>query len=271
MGKCEMIKKTSLGIFMITCLISLAVLFMPEFASAHRPLTTQTAYPVNIHKVKLESGLRYNNFPHGNESYNIDIELNYGVVNNLDIGIEIPFVFWRPEQGEQFNTPGDMILKSRLLFLKGREGNPISLTIQPFFKLPTPENNQEKLKSGPGFSTGETDFGFLFIAERDLSPLTKALMNIGYVFINRPPLGTNYQNIFIFKLAMEYKQKNNLEVVWELTGSTNENPDKDDIFTVLLGVRRPLRDNMSVDFGYSTGLSDVGPDSVLTMGVTKDF
>lgn len=271
MGKCEMIKKTGPGIFMITCLITLAVLFMPEFASAHRPLTTQTAYPVNIHKVKLESGLRYNNFPDGDESYNVDIELNYGVVNNLDIGIEIPYVFWRPAQGEQFNTPGDMILKSRLLFLKGREGNPISLTIQPFFKLPTPENKPAKLQSDPGFSTGETDFGFLFIAERELSPLTKALMNIGYVFINRPPFKTTYQNIFIFKLAMEYKQKNNLEIVWELTGSTNENPDKDDIFTVLFGVRRPLRDNMSVDLGYSTGLSDVGPDSVLTMGVTKGF
>ena len=189
-----MIKNNVLSMLITTCLISLAVLFMPEFASAHRPLTTQTAYPVNIHKVKLESGLRYNNFPDGDESYNVDIELNYGVVNNLDIGIEVPFVFWRPAKGEQFNTSGDMILKSRLLFLKGREGNPISLTVQPFFKLPTPENNQEKLKSGPGFSTGETDFGFLFIAERELSPLTKALMNIGYVFINRPPFKTNYQN-----------------------------------------------------------------------------
>ncbi|MBI5193347.1 MAG: hypothetical protein HZA08_07915 [Nitrospirae bacterium] len=266
-----MIKKSGLGIFMITCLTSLTVLLIPEFASAHRPLTTQTAYPVDIHRVRLESGLRYNNFPDGNESYDVDIELNYGVVNNLDIGIEVPFVFWRPEQGEQFNTSGDMILKSRLLFLKGREGNPITLTIQPFFKLPTPENKLSKLQSGPGFSTGETDFGFLFIAERELSSLTKALMNIGYVFINRPDFGTNYQNIFIFKLAMENKLDNNLEVVGELTGATNENRNKDDIFTVMIGARKQIRNGISVDAGYSTGLSDVGPDSVLTMGVTKEF
>ncbi len=270
MDKLE-VRNVLMGLLIITCLISFAVFLMPEYASAHRPLTTQTAYPVNIHKVRLESGLRYNNLSDGDESFNVDIELNYGVVNNLDIGIEIPFVFWRPEQGEQFNTSGDMILKSRLLLLKGREGNPITLTIQPFFKLPTPENKPPKLQSGPGFSTGETDFGFLFIAERELSPLTKALMNIGYVFINRPDFGTDYQNIFIFKLAMENKLDNNLALVGELTGATNENPNKDDIFTILIGVRKQLRDGISVDAGYSTGLSDVGPDSVLTMGVTKDF
>lgn len=251
------------------CLVFITVLLMPNLVSAHRPLTTQTAYPAAIYKVKLESGLTYNTFSKGDKkSYNVDIELNYGVVNNLDIGFEVPYVFWRPEHGERVDTVGDVILKSRLLLLKGREGNPISLTVQPFFKLPTPGKKQT-VSTDP--STGETDFGFLIIATREMSPMT-AHLNIGYVFINRPPVvAEEYKNIFIFKLAMEYKAANNLQVVGELTGATNEYPYQSDLFTVLLGVRRSLRKDISVDAGYSLGISDSGPDSVATVGMSKDF
>src|SRR3970040_1437604 len=146
---------------LIACVFVLGNFFLPNFALAHRPLTTQSAYPLEIHRIKLESGIKYANFPKADEAYSLDIELNYGIINNLDVGIEVPFLCWQPENEDNVQTVGDMILKSRLLFLKGREGNPISLTIQPFFKLPTPENNEDVLMSG--LSTGETDFGFLFI------------------------------------------------------------------------------------------------------------
>lgn len=263
------LKRKARYILIIIFIISFAVLVEPHHVFAHRPLTTQTAYPVAIYKIKLESGLTYNTFSKGDKkSYNVDIELNYGVVNNLDIGIEVPYVFWRPEHGERVDTVGDVILKSRLLFLKGREGNPISLTVQPYFKLPTP-GKKHTVSTDP--STGETDFGFLIIATREMSPMTVHL-NIGYVFINRPPVvAEEYKNIFIFKLAMEYRAANNLQFVGELTGATNEYPYQSDLFTVLLGVRRSLRKDISVDAGYSLGISDSGPDSVATVGMSKDF
>lgn len=253
------------------CLVFFAVILMPDIVSAHRPLTTQTAYPVAIYKVKLESGLRYNTYSEGKKSYNsynVDVEVNYGVVNNLDIGIEVPYLFWNPEDGERVNTVGDVIIKSRLLFLRGREGNPISLTVQPFFKLPTPGKKQT-VSTDP--NTGETDFGFLIIATREMAPMT-AHLNIGYLFINRPPSETEYnKNILIFKVAMEYKAVNNLQLMWELTGATNKSPYQSDLITVLLGVRRSLRKDFSVDAGYSFGISDSVPDSVATVGLTKDF
>lgn len=246
--------------------------FIPDSALAHRPLTTQSAYPVEIHRIKLESGIKYSNFPKGDEAYHLDIELNYGIINNLDIGVEVPYVFWRPQKDdESVETVGDMILKSRLLFLKGREGNPISLTIQPFFKVPTPEDKPKILQSGPGFSTGETDFGFLFIATREMSPLV-AHMNLGYVFINKPSFGRDYENVFSFKVALEYKAEKGLEVVGELTGETNKDPAKPgDLLSILLGARYLLKEGIVADVGYSIGLSDASPDSTATMGLTMDF
>ena len=238
--------------------------------SAHRPLTTQTAYPVDVHKIKLERGIKYVNFPADDEAYSLDVELNYGVINNLDIGVEVPYVFWRPEAGEKVDTIGDMILKSRLLFLKGREGNPLSLTIQPFYKVPSTENDKSVLRSGPGLSTGETDFGFLFIGTREMDYIT-AHMNLGYVFINRPSFGSDYQNVFSFKLAMEYKALNNIELVGELTGEKNKNAHDDDIFSILLGTRFPLTDDILIDAGFNVGLSDSSPDYVATMGLTMGF
>src|SRR3990170_2172462 len=162
----------------VTSVTLICVLFSTAPAFARRPLTTQSAYPEKVHRVKLETGVRYMNYPHGDESNNLDVEVNYGVINNLDVGVEIPYVFWRPRGNKNVDTLGDMILKSRLLFLKGREGNPISLTIQPFFKIPTPENDKTVLQSG--LSTGETDFGFVFIATREVSQSLSAHMNMGY-------------------------------------------------------------------------------------------
>lgn len=259
--------------YLISALFLVAYISMstPNLAFAHRPLTTQNAYPERVHKIKLESGIKYTNFPHGDEAYNLDIEVNYGVINNLDVGVEVPYVFWRPNEGEKTDTVGDMILKSRLLFLKGREGNPISLTIQPFFKIPTPENNGETLQSGPGLSTGETDFGFLFIATREMSSLLIAHMNLGYVFINRPSFGPDYENVFSFKIAVEYMTDKDIELVGELSGETNKNPREDDPFSMLLGARYKMKDGVLLDAGFSAGLSDSSPDSTATLGLTMGF
>lgn len=259
------------AIIHIACVIVLGSFFLPDFALAHRPLTTQSAYPLEIHRIKLESGIEYINFPRADEAYSLDIELNYGVINNLDVGIEVPYLFWQPEDDDNVQTVGDMILKSRLLFLKGREGNPISLTIQPFFKVPTPKNDKQVLQSGPGLSTGETDFGFVFIATREIAPIV-AHMNLGYTFINKPSFGKDYENVFSFRLAVEYEgAKKGLELVGELSGETNKDPSGDDLLSVLLGARFVLREGISADVGYGIGVSDASPDSTATMGLTMDF
>ena len=252
-------------------LISLLVVTSPAFA--HRPLTTQSAYPEKVHRVKLETGIRAMWYPHGDESNNLDVEVNYGVINNLDVGVEIPYVFWRPRGNKNVDTLGDMILKSRLLFLKGREGNPISLTIQPFFKIPTPENDERVLQSGggrSGFSTGETDFGFVFIATREMSQSLSAHMNMGYTFINRPSWPNDYENVFSFKVAAEYSADDEIEIVGEVNGETNKDPDNSDFFSILLGARYRIMEGVLLDAGFSAGISDASPDSA-TVGLTMDF
>ena len=244
------------------------ILFFTAPAFARRPLTTQSAYPEKVHRVKLETGIRYMNFPHGDESNNLEVEVNYGVINNLDVGVEIPYVFWRPRGNKNVDTLGDMILKSRLLFLKGREGNPISLTIQPFFKIPTPENDKTVLQSG--LSTGETDFGFVFIATREMSQSLSAHMNMGYTFINKPSWVDEYENVFSLKVAAEYSADDEIEIVGEVNGETNKDPDSSDFFSILLGARYRIMEGVLLDAGFSAGISDASPDSA-TVGLTMDF
>lgn len=262
------LNNSAIIIFLFICLF-----LSSSVSDAHRPLTTQSAYPVDVHRVKVESGIRYFNYPDGHEAYNIDMEINYGVVNNLDVGVEIPYIFWRPKEANlHMDAIGDMILKARLLFLKGRPGNPISMTVQPFFKVPTPEDDKDILKSGPGFSTGETDFGFLLIATRESLPLI-AHLNLGYTFTNRPSFGPDYKNIFTFRLALEYNHDKRLKLLGELTGETNKNPSDDDIFSILFGTRYRLNDDAWIDAAYSLGLADSksGPDSTATMGITVNY
>src|SRR4030067_2089450 len=253
----------------VTSVTLICVLFSTAPAFAHRPLTTHSAYPEKVHRVKLETGLRSMNFPHGDESYNLDVEVNYGIINNLDVGVEVPSVFWRPDSGDDVDTVGDMVVKSRLLFLKGREGNPISLTIHPFFKVPTPESDEDVLKSG--LSTGETDFGFVFIATREMSPLLSAHMNLGYTFINKPDWGKDYENVFSFKVAVEYSADDEIEIVGEVNSETNKDPQDHDLFSILLGARYTMMEGVLLDAGFSAGISDASPDSTATVGLTMDF
>lgn len=259
-------KKRSVAITSVT-LISILLFVAPAFA--HRPLTTQSAYPEQVHRVKLETGLKSVNLPHGDESYDLDVEVNYGIINNLDVGVEVPYVFWRPDSGDDADTVGDMIIKSRLLFLKGREGNPISLTIQPFFKVPTPENDDDVLRSG--LSTGETDFGFVFIATREMSSVLSAHMNMGYTFINKPSWGKNFENVFSVRVAVEYSADNEIEIVGEVSGETNKDPQDPDLFSILLGARYRMMEGVVLDAGFSAGISDASPDSTATVGLTMDF
>lgn len=266
-------------------ILLISVLFVTSPAFAHRPLTTQSAYPEKVHRVKLETGIRAMYYPHGDESNNLDVEVNYGVINNLDVGVEIPYVFWRPDGVRYVDTLGDMILKSRLLFLKGREGNPISLTIQPFFKIPTPENDENVLRSGggsgsvgeddvddegSGFSTGKTDFGFVFIATREMSQSLSAHMNMGYTFINKPSWGTEYENVFSFKVAVEYSADDEIDIVGEVNAETNKDPHSPDFFSILLGARYRIMEGVLLDAGFSVGISDASPDYA-TVGLTMDF
>jgi hypothetical protein len=247
----------------IVVFVSLILFATTLTAHAHQPLTTYDAFPVQVHQVEFESGLHYINYPGGDEAFHLDIELNYGLINNLDLGVEVPFVFWRPDHGNSADVMGDVVVKSKLLFMKGREGNPISLAFQPFIKLPTADEKRYPL------STGEPDLGFVLIGTRNLQPIM-AHLNIGYTFVNNPA-GQNYDNVFGFKIGVEYLKDPTYQVVGELTGETNRAPNADDLIAVLVGTRYVWMKDLTFDTGFSLGLSNSSPDYRALFGITTRF
>jgi hypothetical protein len=195
--------------------------------------------------------------------------MNYGLVGNLDVGMEVPLIFWRPDQGEGADMIGDVIIKTKLLFIKGREGNPISLTFQPFLKLPTADEE----KYPPPFATGKPDIGFVLIGTRDLQPMM-AHINLGYVLMTNPagqPAGQEYDNVFLFKIALEYLADPQFELVGELTGETNKEPNADDAISILLGTRYRWENNITFDAGLALGLSNASPNYHPMVGITLKF
>ncbi|MBI4716157.1 MAG: transporter [Nitrospirae bacterium] len=231
---------------------------------ARQPLTTYDAQPVPVHRIQFESGIHYLNYPGGDEAYHLEMELNYGLIDNLDLGVEIPFISWDPDRGEGADVVGDVIVKSKLLFLKGREGDPISLSFQPFVKLPTADEKYP-------LSTGESDLGFVLIGTRNLHPVM-AHLNVGYTLVNgTTPQGDEYDNVFGFKIALEYLADPRYQVVGELAGETNRTPDADDYFSLLVGGRYLWMKDVTLDAGVALGLSDASPDFRSMLGVTTRF
>ena len=94
---------------------------------------------------------------------------------------------------------------------------------------------------------------------------------MGYTFINKPSWVKEYENVFSFKVAVEYSADKEIKIVGEVSGETNKDPNEDDLFSILLGARYRMMEGVLLDAGFSAGISDASPDSTATVGLTMDF
>lgn len=247
-------------------LIFLVILLsIPDHAKAVlRPfLTTETAVPLERGQTKLETGLRYERFSSSDKIYTLDAELTTGIINNLEFLVAVPFIFKRTEE-DNVEGPGDLRLKAKLRFLKGREATPVSIAGQLIIKFPSGDKDR-------GLGSGEADVGFQLIASEEF-PLITMHFNLGYTFIGNPPM-REMRDILNYSLAFEHEMiPNSLKLVGELTGHRQEDPAKSgDPLSLFAGVAHRLDKQVTIDGGVAIGLTSISPDYTINVGVTYNF
>ncbi len=256
------------------CLLSC----FPTPLYASRPfLATESAVPIERGTSRLEMGYEYARISESDNRQTVLFELTHGLLNNLDFEVEVPVIFADKNSNSDAGL-GDLRLKSKLRFLKGREANPLSLSGQLVIKFPTCDKDKSAISGlnppgglTPG-CTGETDVGLVGIASKTFTPATVHL-NLGYTFVGNPSGGT-LDDVFSYDLAFEYDTTlHGLTLMAELMGEINRNIpySGQDPLAFLYGAAYEVVPNLNVDGAFSAGLTEGSPDYTFTVGLSYYF
>lgn len=190
--------------------------------------------------------------------------MRYGLIQNLELGLEVPYLF-REEGSENENQIGDMLLRAKVRFLKGREANPLSVAGEMLLKLPTAGRDQ--------FfgTTGKPDIGFIAIASKEFTPVT-AHINFGYIFIGNPPL-KDVADQLIYAIGLELQtMEEPLSMIAELSGNSETGrAASEQTLTLQGGFAYRVARSFSLDLSVGLGLTKDSPDYLMNVGFTYLF
>lgn len=256
----------------MSLLVFLFLSVFPAQLYAARPfLAAERAAPIERGMSELEVGYEYARFSGSDDRQTVMFSLTHGLINNLDFEVEVPTIF-ADFQGDHQSGLGDLRLKSKLRFIKGREANPLSISGQVFLKFPTCDDDQRSIQVLYPTCTGEVDVGLVGIASKSFSPVTVHL-NLGYTFVGNPP-GRSLDDTFLYDLAFEYETGlKSLVLVAELMGEVNQNIQYSgqDPLAFLYGLTYKVVPNLQVDGAFSAGLTEGSADYTFTVGWIYGF
>lgn len=255
------------GFLSISFFWLLGLIVVPS-AHASRPfISSESAVPVERGKSRFEVGFLNENYDGKVDHYAVLGELTYGLINNMHFEVEVPYLFLRLQDGEDQDGLGDVKLKAKVRFVRGREANPLSMAGQVSVKIPSCDEN----KALNVECTGEPDVELTGIASKEFFPVNVDL-NVGWVFVGNPA-GQTLDDILKYSLAFDVQTMfDALRVVAELSGDTNRDPDADTpVMSILGGLVYNLTVEFAMDAAVSAGLTKDSPDYGLTFGFSYLF
>jgi hypothetical protein len=240
-------------------------LLFPAIATAERPfLFTEGAVPTEKKSYRFETGLLVNRFSSGTRQSILSGSLRYGLIQNLELNVEVPYLFLEND-GEHENQIGDILLKTKIRFIKGREANPLSVSGQMLVKFPSAGRDD--------FfgTTGEPDIGFLAIASKEFTPVI-AHINFGYTFVGNPPL-EDKEDQLRYSLGLEVKVEEGIfSVIGELFGSTEIGGTvSSGPLGLLAGFTYNTEPGVLLDLSAGFGMTDDSPDYMFNVGLSHSF
>lgn len=202
-----------------------------------------------------------------------DFELNYGLIENVEVGIALPVLTIFNARGtgpETFSGIGDMNLSLKYNFLTERENSRVpALTVALNFELPTGDPRRQ-------LGSGLADFYINGILQKSLTKRTKLRLNGGILFSGNETTGVlgirSRGNVYTTggSIVREFTPK--LYLGAELTGAVSSELDlgKGQLQT-LIGGNYLLKDNLSLDFAILGGKFVASPRAGVQLGISIDF
>jgi hypothetical protein len=189
--------------------------------------------------------------------------LTYGVIDNVDAILTIPYQWKRTEVNDATASDvsgiADISVEVKWRFF---EKDGLSLAIKPGITLPAGDKDKYL---GTGRATGT----LYFITTKDVDPWAFHL-NLGYK--RNENTVDEREDIWHASLAGEFKLMKNLKLVANIGAERNTDKSSDTNPAFLLGgFIYSIRENMDVDFGVKMGLNETEKDYTFLAGMALRF
>lgn len=258
-------------------ILIVVVCFALSNADAQQPFVTDDTDVTPKGKFHFEFSnefdvLQRSSFPNLKQNL-ADAELDYGLFNNFEIGIEAPFLTIVNDRSAPFPRAtgiGDVNLSFKYNFLREREGarHP-ALAITFNFELPTGDPSRQ-------LGSGVSDFYVNGVVQKSLTTKTKLRLNGGLLFSGNETtgvIGIKSRGLVLTSggsLVRQFTRKLDLGV--EVTGALTRNLDlgKGQL-QFMIGGNYSLNKKMTFDFGFVAGRYVASPRAGLQLGVSIDF
>jgi hypothetical protein len=239
--------------------VGVALVSLSTHAWACRPLTVDDCPPTEKGKIGIESG--FSSFKSANYDSNVSevTSLKYGILDNMDIGIDLPYLNYTQTGAQNVSGLGDATVKAKIKIIPS-ENNFAGLSFTAGAKL----SNGDASK---GLGTGVTDYSINSILTKELDKLALHF-NLGYTLIGQPA-GQTLNNVLNYGCAFESPIIADVTLLGEIYGSTNSDPASNiNPLTATLGANKEVIPGLTADAGVSVGLNDAAPQNIIMVGLT---
>ncbi|MEO7969712.1 MAG: transporter [bacterium] len=263
-------------IFKLTA--ALLLLFITGSAVfGQQPFTTDDADTTPKHHFHFEFSdefdvLQPSSFPNLKQN-TADFELDYGVLDNLEVGIEVPLLTVFNASGTVPFRPrgiGDANLSVKYNFLKEREhSRRPALALAFNIELPTGDAKRQ-------LGSGLADFYGNGVIQKSLTRKTTLRLNGGILFSGNESTGVigikTRGTVFTGGGSLVKQFTPKLDLGFEVTGAVTKNFQlgKGQLQTQV-GGNYIVKRNMTFDFGVVVGKFDASPRAGLQLGFSMDF
>lgn len=255
-----------------------ALCFACSSARAQQPFVTDDADTTARGRFHFEFSneldlLQRSSFPNLKQN-TADFELDYGLLDNVEIGIESPLIAIYNARG---NSPrsvfgvGDTNLSIKYNFLKEREhSRRPALALSFNVEFPTGDQNRQL---GSGF----TDVNVYGILQKSLTRKTKLRLNGGILFAGNTTTGAigikTRGTAFTGGGSLVKQWTDKLDLGFEVTGALTGGDlqlSRGQLQTQF-GGNYALRKNLTFDFGIVGGRFAASPRAGVQVGMSVDF
>jgi hypothetical protein len=255
---------------MKTALVLAVMLSPPAAAFAARPLITDDAGTLGKGVFQVELGFEMSDHRTDDDGVltredasSATTTLSYGILDNLDVLLGMPYEKTKiREDGETVHNEdgiADLTLEAKWRFF---EKDGFALAFKPGVSFPTGDDNK-------GFGTGRMTYGALFIAAKDIGPVSFHL-NAGY---KRNENKTNERkDMWGGDLAGVVTVAKPLKLLANVGMKTNtDRTVATDPAFLLGGLVYSITDKIDLDLGYKRGLNKAEADNAYIAGLTMKF
>jgi len=256
---------------------STVLFFIASIAQAQQPFYTDDADVTPRGHFHFEFSneidlLQRSSFPNLKQN-TADFELDYGLFEGVEIGIESPLLTLFNAAGTIPKTPsgiGDTNFSVKYNFRKERENSRLpAMSLSFNVELPTGDTNRQ-------LGSGLPDYYMNGVLQKSLSKKTKLRVNGGILFSGNETtgvIGIKARGLVGTGGTSVVKQLTpKFDLGFEVVGALTKNLElSKGQLQALLGGNYQLRKNVSFDFGIVTGKYAASPRAGLQLGISADW